>query len=469
MLFNRTSHNIKWVKPSHISTATTKIKFNKGKQTQKTSVQEIQDFLPVNSMLAAIHEHGIPTIEDTTPEQELIILLKAAAEVEHGLMIQYLYAANGTTDMEMSTMISGIAIEEMGHLLTVENILLAMNEKPYLGRYDKTASEFAPFLFSLEPLTKLAIAKFAACERPDDMQIHNDDRTTYNQIVEELESIPNGVIPERVGLLYMKIYWLLRETDDPVQLPNAEEWPGFPVEEMKAHQKPDRHVKDYPIADPLFQALRSDWYAAFPSILIFSAETRHEARDAIAKISAQGEGFANVDASHFDRFIDMYRTAQTGASITRDVPKNPWYQGLPNTSGDEITEEGAVKLAKLADLVYELVLNYIALAIHPDQTDPNKRSEMASFCVRGAMVGILRRITKLTQELPINPANSLKFAQCYTLPEGSSEISEIKARLETVSGNIKTICKELAQIDDLSLISDEVLVALEQTPAEFLT
>lgn len=424
-------------------------------------------------MVEAMHLYGVPAIEGLSPEEELIVFLKAAAEIEHGLMIQYLYAANGTTDAEMSRLISGIAIEEMGHLLTVQNVLLAMNEKPYLGRYDKSDEDVAPFVFSLEPLTKLVIAKYAACERPDANQIDPEDRDTYNKIVEELTISSIGVIPERVGLLYAKIYWLLRDTDDPLDDPNAEEWAGFPVEEMKKLFPPNTHLSTYPIAEPVLQALRGDWYSGFPSILIFTAETRSGARRAIAGISAQGEGFASEDDGHFDRFISMYRKAQQGTDIAKAVPLNPWYHGVSSTGGDEITAEFAVKLAKLSDYVYELVLNYLALAIHPEQTNMILRSKLASFCVN-AMVNCLRTITRRTQNLPINVTTDFpkKFSQCYTLPEGSPEIIAIKKRLEILLQDIGKLCKEFVESDndDLSLASEEILVSLEQAPrTEYLT
>src|SRR5204863_2080786 len=71
-----------------------------------------------------------------TPAEKAQFLLHAAAEVEHALLVQYLYAAyslkkpGDVTDPAQQAALSqwprslrGIAKEEMGHLLTVQNLL----------------------------------------------------------------------------------------------------------------------------------------------------------------------------------------------------------------------------------------------------------------------------------------------------------------------------------------------------------
>jgi hypothetical protein len=75
---------------------------------------------------------GIPrTSRAKTPKQDVIGLLQLAAEVEHALMVQYLYAAasvHGQTPegVDASRDIAVVAIQEMGHLVTVQNLLLAI-------------------------------------------------------------------------------------------------------------------------------------------------------------------------------------------------------------------------------------------------------------------------------------------------------------------------------------------------------
>ena len=79
---------------------------------------------------------------------ELIGALREAAEIEHGLMIQYLFPAltmkkrldEGLTGpqqrsaREWEAIILGVAVEEMGHLGTVCNLLAAVGAGPHFGR-----------------------------------------------------------------------------------------------------------------------------------------------------------------------------------------------------------------------------------------------------------------------------------------------------------------------------------------------
>src|SRR6188472_3311485 len=87
-----------------------------------------------------------------TRRDSAVFLLQLAAEVEHALLVQYLYAAfsldpsaagvSGTAFKDIFT----TAQEEMGHLMTVQNVLLALGEAPSLCREDMPVdTSFYPF------------------------------------------------------------------------------------------------------------------------------------------------------------------------------------------------------------------------------------------------------------------------------------------------------------------------------------
>src|SRR5262245_35158025 len=75
-----------------------------------------------------------------TMRDSAIFLMQLAAEVEHALLVQYLYAAfslDTTAPGVPSTafnMIFSTAREEMGHLMTVQNVLLALGSSASLFR-----------------------------------------------------------------------------------------------------------------------------------------------------------------------------------------------------------------------------------------------------------------------------------------------------------------------------------------------
>ena len=72
------------------------------------------------------------------PRDEAVFLLDIAAEVEHAVMVQYLFAAYSLRDPSQFTddkaalvrdwrkAIAMVAREEMGHLVTVQNLLRSL-------------------------------------------------------------------------------------------------------------------------------------------------------------------------------------------------------------------------------------------------------------------------------------------------------------------------------------------------------
>jgi ferritin-like protein len=84
------------------------------------------------------------------PHDQAVFLLNIAAEVEHALMVQYLFAAYSLRDPSQFTpkkaslvhawrgAIATVAREEMGHLVTVQNLLRSLGAPLSLAR-DATA------------------------------------------------------------------------------------------------------------------------------------------------------------------------------------------------------------------------------------------------------------------------------------------------------------------------------------------
>lgn len=109
---------------------------------------------------------------------EAAFLLTAAAEIEHALMVQYLFGAysldpdgagDKAADVErLQRKLLQIAREEMGHLVTVENLLVAIGAPMHFGReHSPNASELYPFRFRLEALSLASLAKYVVAESPD--------------------------------------------------------------------------------------------------------------------------------------------------------------------------------------------------------------------------------------------------------------------------------------------------------------
>jgi hypothetical protein len=74
----------------------------------------------------------------------VVMLLHVAAEIEHSLMVEYLFSAYAFGGPQVPSrfrksvrrwqeIILGAAKEEMGHLMTVQNVLTALVSSPLLG------------------------------------------------------------------------------------------------------------------------------------------------------------------------------------------------------------------------------------------------------------------------------------------------------------------------------------------------
>jgi hypothetical protein len=165
-----------------------------------------------------------PIIRDfADPYLELLRLLRQACDVEHALMVQYLYGAlsvkpayaaivgsgaPGTNDL------LGIAVMEMQHLRQVNELLAALGGTPSLLRDPfPQQPEVYPFPFALEPLTRHSLAKYVFCEAAaGSLRVSRNDAAAERHFVALLEhSLGPDVRPNHVGSLYDAIIHTLEE------------------------------------------------------------------------------------------------------------------------------------------------------------------------------------------------------------------------------------------------------------------
>src|SRR5499426_3553395 len=120
--------------------------------------------------------------------EALIYMLCEAAELEHGIMCQYLFAASslkqsldeGLTAEELDAalrwrrVISHVATEEMLHLALVQNLLTAIGAAPHLDRpaLPAPARHYpAGVNLTLVPFGEPALRHFMFLERPEGMEL----------------------------------------------------------------------------------------------------------------------------------------------------------------------------------------------------------------------------------------------------------------------------------------------------------
>lgn len=182
------------------------------------------------------HVNGAIVRDFSDPYLELLRLLREAAEIEHALMLQYLYCAFSLRE-SFSTLAGfgaatadnmiGVAIQEMQHLGAVNRLLVALGSCPHLDRQDfPYEPDIYPFAFQLEPLSKVALAKYVFTEAPADAfdlaLAHDAAELEFRSSVVTLLGAGNKT--NQVGSLYRSVLGLLSEVTDMPDAPfTAEE------------------------------------------------------------------------------------------------------------------------------------------------------------------------------------------------------------------------------------------------------
>lgn len=407
------------------------------------------------SFAEALASVGVPAT-NKSPEDELLDLLQNAAEIEHGLMLQYLYTVYSLKISMISGILRLIAIEEMGHFISVQNLLIACGAEPHFGNGEWTdQTVFQPFPFKLEPASAGSLAKYTIAEMPDPTNVPENVKPDLPTIIAEADtSAKSPVETHRVGLLYAKIYWLLRSNDEPLADPKKEPWVGFPVAEMAA--KPElkgKHVSDAFIADVKDRnGLPEQWIGNYKSVIVIPISDRGSALQSIARISGQGEGFGDTPQGHFERFLEAWRLAKKSEDLAVKAPTNPFYKDGPPPlgTGDKIMSAAGRQFARLGDGLYELVLLCIAAnLLLASGTASDVRAKPAKAAIV-AMRDCLSTVANALKTIPLDEANGesrvcgLPFS---AVPEVESKVKAVLDRASTVTADLGTILEEITQGD----------------------
>src|SRR5918995_116441 len=141
--------------------------------------------------------------------EELIFLLSEASELEHMVMLAYLFAAfslktdtsEGLTEEQLEAVrrwervISEVAAQEMLHLASASNLLTAIGGAPHFSRpnFPQPAKYYPPgFELALMPFSEQALGSFVFYERPEGMEHDAPELELASEVIAPL--IPGGVV-----------------------------------------------------------------------------------------------------------------------------------------------------------------------------------------------------------------------------------------------------------------------------------
>jgi Ferritin-like len=266
--------------------------------------------------------------------EQLLGLLAEAAEIEHNLMCCYLYAAfslkqstsEGVTEAELATIgrwrgqILHVAVDEMGHLALVANLMAAVGGAPHFGRANfPIAAGYHPagIVVKLAPFNRATLDHFIYLERPEGNDIADgagfEPPRRYQRGATPGRLMPSSHDYDTVGQLYHAI----RDGLDRLVRTHGEEavFVGPPERQLGPE------------------------LASLPGITrVRCAKT---ARAALDGIVIQGEGApGHAEGSHYQRFLEIRReyealaAARPAFTPARPAAHNPVMRTASGSSCD---------------------------------------------------------------------------------------------------------------------------------------
>lgn len=447
------------------------------------------------------------TIEPQVPPLELngrdyaIFLLRQAAEIEHGLMAQYLFAAYsldppGVPQARHALVrgwqetILGIAKEEMAHLVTVQNLLTALGGPLQFNREDfPNDTVLYRSGFRLRPLSLASLATYVCAESPE---LWEGEQATE---IKKLAVIETGGPVNRVGRLYEQLIAVL---GDATLVPDS----AFDRDSQAFQASWDEWGRGYRQGQRGRQGSSEPDALDVPELVIVTVDSRATAIAALQQVGEQGEGFGmprDEDESHFERFLAIY-TAMAGlgederGALVRRVATNPTTDlDGPDVSSDPcdpqttsaISDPEARLWAHLFNVRYRKLLVSLSHAFEL----ADDRSDLATPGPRGSLIHRafsemynLRSIAGLLVALPLDHARpdderaAPPFQMPHTLMLPHDEVDRWRLHLDileacsTLIAQIRTDGSDagqayvtaLAQADEIE--RDEVEQSIAATP-----
>ena len=355
--------------------------------TDKAALRRIAENLFPMSTLARSAGPAAVEVDKTMdlpelPESSLgkaATLLRVAAQVEHALMVQYLYAGYSFAPTQRE--IANVAIEEMSHLMTVQNLLRCIGEKPYLHRQDDGADvpedeRLFPFDFRLEPLSHLSLAKYVVAESPTAVPEGVDPAVLAH--IGDLATGKAHEPVERVGTVYALLGVVFGTPQLLLELAATGDPWYVVVNQLAAEAAPfyggreGLHLPDsaFDPASVPGQGSDQDWdrsrVNSIDEFRVHVVASRRDALEALRDIGLQGEGPSTVagETAHFRRFYNLFIRFFGADGLgtdpppgVRDVPAGSRIVLDPNGSGESvISHPTTVQWARLADLRYAILL-----------------------------------------------------------------------------------------------------------------
>ncbi len=368
--------------------------------------------------------------------EALIYMLCEAAELEHAIMCQYLFAAfslkqhahEGLSDAEVEAVgrwrkkISHVATEEMLHLALVHNVLSAVGAAPHLGRPNmpQPANHYpAGVQLALLPFGDQALRHFMFLERPEGMDLKDADGLAAigraEPLLEAGDIVPRLQDFATVGHLYRSI------------------------EEGLAHLSAKYGEPRLFVGPPEAQATSADF--RWPELV--AVTDLASARRALDQILNQGEGPRGAwQSAHFGQFVDILDEylQLTDANPDFDPVRPVLVANVRPCAHAEvplITDAMTARCTDLFNVGYEILLQALERYFAHTEETTAQLTTLADLTV-GIMFRVMKPLGDLITTLPVGPEHpgrtagpsfELFYESDYLMPHRAAAWALLEERL----------------------------------------
>jgi CDGSH-type Zn-finger protein/truncated hemoglobin YjbI len=379
--------------------------------------------------------------------EALIYMLCEAAELEHGIMCQYLFAAfsmkqstdEGLSQDELNKVarwrrqITHVATQEMLHLALVQNLLSAIGSAPHMSRPNlpHPAGHYpAGVHLALLPFGEKALRHFMFLERPEGMDL--DDTlglAAYEQAiphVTEQDIVPTGQDFATVGHLYRSIEH------------------GF---EHLTAKYGERWLF---VGPPRAQATQQHF--GWPELV--AVTDLASAKRAIDAILEQGEGprghWQNAHFGQFVEILDEYQqmnAADPAFSPVRPVIAANVRPAQPPARMPLITDQQTSRVTDVFNVGYEIMLQiFERFFAHTEETD--EQLKVLADTTVAIMFQVIGPLASLITTLPAGPeypgrtagpSFELFYESDYLIPHREAAWAMLAERLDQAA----VLCAEI--------------------------
>jgi Ferritin-like len=313
-----------------------------------------------------------PSVAPPADKEELVQMLTQAAELEHSLCVQYLYAAftlkaagepgvtayQAALTQQWHQQITRVALQEMYHLMIANNLLIAVDAPPNMWRpnYPQPSARYSDIDLPsvLAPFELDTVSRFMCWEKPDTSGWWDEPcRQCSEQALQRYGLTTEAPPPyNSIGELYTSIKEGFLANPGWIDLAAAE------------RQVTSDLVPFRPPIEPIREPTQAARY--------------------IDVVVEEGEGVPDWDSSsHFAYFYQIIVELQSqnvmGLDLGWTTVDNPIYDASNEKPGASlITDASAASVGVLFNRLYGLLVDILARLFTPADDQPAQRRAFAN-------------------------------------------------------------------------------------------